>query len=120
MSGAAQVCVHKTEFALSTGGSFLVPKGNMYSFTNLSSKRDLILFFVQSRQQEGSASTSSASAASTPVPTGSKGTTVEAAQAAAQAAAAAATAAKPKSKSKPKSRSAASRTTRRSSTFTAA
>ncbi|KAF9315451.1 hypothetical protein BG003_002998 [Podila horticola] len=120
MSGAAQVCVHKTEFALSTGGSFLVPKGNMYSFTNLSSKRDLILFFVQSRQQEGSASTSSASAASTPVPTGSKGTTVEAAQAAAQAAAAAATAAKPKSKSKPKSRSAASRTTRRSSTSTAA
>ncbi|KAG0025480.1 hypothetical protein BGZ81_007116 [Podila clonocystis] len=124
VSGAAQVCVNKTEFALSTGGSFLIPKGNLYSFTNLSSKRDLILFFVQSRQQEGMAVlSSSASAASTPVPTASKGTTVEAAQAAAQAAAAAATAAKPKPKPKPKPKSKAAtstRTTRRSSASTAA
>ncbi|KAF9303269.1 hypothetical protein BGZ74_004069 [Mortierella antarctica] len=119
ISGAAQVCVNKTEFALSTGGSFLIPKGNVYSFTNLSSKRDLILFFVQSRQQEGAAAaTSAASGASTPVLTGSKGTTVEYAQAAAQAAAAAAaTAAKPKPKAKPKSK--ATRTTRRRSTSAA-
>ncbi|KAG0083481.1 hypothetical protein BGZ92_010746 [Podila epicladia] len=114
ISGAAQVCVNKTEFALSTGGSFLIPKGNIYSFTNLSSKQDLILFFVQSRQQEGTTVTSS-SGASTPVLTGSKGTTVEDAQAAAQTAAET----KPKPKPKPKSKS-KTRTTRRGSTSTAA
>ncbi|KAI9236682.1 MAG: Mif2/CENP-C like-domain-containing protein [Podila humilis] len=125
VSGAAQACVNKTEFAVSTGGCVMVPRGNPYSFTNLSSKRDLILFFVQSKQADAQgSSTSTTSEASTPTLTyTSKGTTMAEAAAAASAAAAAAVAAtaKPKPKTKSRSKAApATRKTRRSSEPTAA
>ncbi|KAF9019126.1 hypothetical protein BGZ52_003717 [Haplosporangium bisporale] len=125
VSGAAQACVNKTEFAVSTGGCVMVPRGNPYSFTNLSSKRDLILFFVQSKQADAQgSSTSTTSETSIPTLTyTSKGTTMAEAAAAASAAATAAVAAtaKPKPKTKSRSKAApATRKTRRSSEPTAA
>ncbi|KAG9326475.1 hypothetical protein KVV02_001654 [Mortierella alpina] len=46
--GLVRVTVHESEFVLSTGGRFLVPRGNRYSITNLS-RNECRLFFVQSK-----------------------------------------------------------------------
>ncbi|KAF9581082.1 hypothetical protein BGW38_002027 [Lunasporangiospora selenospora] len=40
-----------TEFVISTGGRFMIPRGNQYSLTNVSTKRDCHLFFVQVKAQ---------------------------------------------------------------------
>ncbi|KAF9090656.1 hypothetical protein BGX23_005829 [Mortierella sp. AD031] len=68
IQGLVQVNVHESQFVLSTGGRFLVPRGNTYSIVNLSSKEST-LFFVQTKAQspntaETVATASKASAAS--------------------------------------------------------
>ncbi|KAG0202887.1 hypothetical protein BGX28_004732 [Mortierella sp. GBA30] len=60
IQGLVRVTVHESEFVLSTGGRFLVPRSNQYSIKNLSRKESL-LFFVQSKTQD----TSSGKSAST-------------------------------------------------------
>ncbi|KAK3846359.1 MAG: hypothetical protein J3R72DRAFT_520163 [Linnemannia gamsii] len=67
IKGLVQVKVHETQFVLSTGGRFLVPRGNTYSIVNLSTKEST-LFFVQTkppRLETTDTSTASSSAAAT-------------------------------------------------------
>ncbi|KAF9126878.1 hypothetical protein BGW39_006280 [Mortierella sp. 14UC] len=67
IKGLVQVNVHETQFVLSTGGRFLVPRGNTYSIVNLSTK-DSTLFFVQTkppRPDTTDTSSSSATASTT-------------------------------------------------------
>ncbi|RDX46946.1 hypothetical protein OH76DRAFT_1442600 [Lentinus brumalis] len=49
IQGAVQFCVHKTNFVLSTGGMFMVPRGNIYYIQNIC-ERDAKLFFAQARK----------------------------------------------------------------------
>ncbi|KAI0723819.1 Mif2/CENP-C like-domain-containing protein [Cerioporus squamosus] len=49
IQGAVQFCVHKTNFVLSTGGMFMVPRGNIYYIQNICD-RDAKLFFAQARK----------------------------------------------------------------------
>lgn len=49
IKGLIQVKVHKSQFVVSTGGRFLVPRGNTYSIVNISNKEST-LFFVQTKQ----------------------------------------------------------------------
>lgn len=49
IKGLVQVKVHETEFVVSTGGRFLVPRGNTYSILNVSTKEST-LFFIQTNQ----------------------------------------------------------------------
>ncbi|KAF9899510.1 hypothetical protein BX616_003007 [Lobosporangium transversale] len=48
IKGIVQVTVHETEFVVSTGGHFIVPRGNQYGIRNRS-KKESLLFFVQSK-----------------------------------------------------------------------
>ncbi|KAF9366850.1 hypothetical protein BGX34_003950 [Mortierella sp. NVP85] len=47
--GIVEVTVHETQFVVSAGGRFLVPRGNKYRILNLSSSRSCQLFFVQTK-----------------------------------------------------------------------
>ncbi|CCM06441.1 uncharacterized protein FIBRA_08703 [Fibroporia radiculosa] len=49
IEGAVNFTVHQTSFVLTTGGMFLVPRGNMYFIQNISD-RDAKLFFAQARK----------------------------------------------------------------------
>ncbi|KAF8938625.1 hypothetical protein BGZ47_008481 [Haplosporangium gracile] len=49
IKGLVKVKVHESEFVVSTGGRFLVPRGNTYSIFNVSTKEST-LFFVQTKQ----------------------------------------------------------------------
>ncbi|KAH8106929.1 Mif2/CENP-C like-domain-containing protein [Cristinia sonorae] len=49
IEGAVNFKVHRTSFVLTTGGMFLVPRGNMYFIQNISD-RDAKLFFAQARK----------------------------------------------------------------------
>ncbi|KAI0345115.1 hypothetical protein BDW22DRAFT_1000002 [Trametopsis cervina] len=49
IEGAVAYKVHRTRFVLSTGGMFLVPRGNTYYIQNISD-RDAKLFFAQARE----------------------------------------------------------------------
>lgn len=49
IKGLVKVKVHESEFVVSTGGRFLVPRGNTYSILNVSTKEST-LFFVQTKQ----------------------------------------------------------------------
>ncbi|KAF9203553.1 hypothetical protein BGZ49_006288 [Haplosporangium sp. Z 27] len=53
--GLVQVTVHETDFVVSTGGRFLVPRGNQYGIINLS-KKESTLFFTQNKSKGTSAS----------------------------------------------------------------
>ncbi|KAG0278925.1 hypothetical protein BGZ95_002770 [Linnemannia exigua] len=71
IKGLVQVKIHETQFVLSTGGRFLVPRGNTYSIVNLSTKEST-LFFVQTkppRPETTNANTASFSAAATSITT---------------------------------------------------
>ncbi|KAF9359881.1 hypothetical protein BGX26_011171 [Mortierella sp. AD094] len=50
MKGLVQVTIHETDFVVSTGGRFLVPRGNQYGISNLS-KKESTLFFTQNKIQ---------------------------------------------------------------------
>ncbi|KAF9995629.1 hypothetical protein BGZ79_010687 [Entomortierella chlamydospora] len=50
IKGVVQVTVHETDFVVSTGGRFLVPRGNQYGISNLS-KKESMLFFTQNKIQ---------------------------------------------------------------------
>ncbi|KAF9943518.1 hypothetical protein BGZ65_000885, partial [Modicella reniformis] len=50
--GIAEATVHETEFVVTTGGRFLVPRGNQYGIVNLSDKNPCQLFFVQVRSAD--------------------------------------------------------------------
>lgn len=68
IKGLVQVKVHESQFVVSTGGRFLVPRGNTYSIVNISNKEST-LFFVQTKQpplnSTETITTSSAAATST-------------------------------------------------------
>ncbi|KAG0278116.1 hypothetical protein BGZ96_002540 [Linnemannia gamsii] len=68
IKGLVQVKVHESQFVVSTGGRFLVPRGNTYSIVNISNKEST-LFFVQTKQPRPDTTeiiaTSSSAAAST-------------------------------------------------------
>ncbi|KAG0296106.1 hypothetical protein BGZ98_001108, partial [Dissophora globulifera] len=49
--GLVQVTINKTDFVVSTGGRFLVPRGNVYGVKNLSQSESL-LFFVQAKTKD--------------------------------------------------------------------
>ncbi|KAH9900941.1 Mif2/CENP-C like-domain-containing protein [Cubamyces lactineus] len=49
IQGAVKFAVHKTNFVLSTGGMFMVPRGNVYNIQNICD-RDAKLFFAQARK----------------------------------------------------------------------
>ncbi|KAH7914014.1 Mif2/CENP-C like-domain-containing protein [Hygrophoropsis aurantiaca] len=49
IEGAVSVVIHKTPFIITTGGMFLVPRGNTYHIQNISD-RDAKIFFTQARQ----------------------------------------------------------------------
>ncbi|KAG9064593.1 hypothetical protein KI688_002851 [Linnemannia hyalina] len=49
IKGLVQVKVHESDFVISTGGRFLVPRGNTYSILNISTKEST-LFFVQTKE----------------------------------------------------------------------
>ncbi|GLB34531.1 putative mif2/CENP-C like [Lyophyllum shimeji] len=51
LEGAVEATIHKTSYAISAGGVFLVPRGNDYSIRNISDK-DAKLFFTQARKEE--------------------------------------------------------------------
>ncbi|KAF8077559.1 Mif2/CENP-C like-domain-containing protein [Lyophyllum atratum] len=51
LEGAVEATIHRTSYAVSTGGAFLVPQGNDYSIRNISDK-DAKLFFTQARKEE--------------------------------------------------------------------
>ncbi|KAI1309161.1 hypothetical protein EDD11_004123 [Mortierella claussenii] len=50
IKGLVQVTVNETNFILSTGGRFVVPRGNQYGILNRS-KKESTLFFVQTKSQ---------------------------------------------------------------------
>ncbi|KAF5369177.1 hypothetical protein D9615_009954 [Tricholomella constricta] len=49
LEGAVEVTIHRTSYAVSTGGVFLIPRGNDYSIRNITDK-DAKLFFAQARK----------------------------------------------------------------------
>ncbi|KAI8989830.1 Mif2/CENP-C like-domain-containing protein [Trametes punicea] len=49
IQGAVKFAVHKSNFILSTGGMFMVPRGNVYYIQNIC-ERDAKLFFAQARK----------------------------------------------------------------------
>ncbi|THH23100.1 hypothetical protein EUX98_g8078 [Antrodiella citrinella] len=49
LEGAVNFKVHRTSFVITTGGMFLVPRGNMYFIQNISD-REAKLFFAQARK----------------------------------------------------------------------
>ncbi|GJJ15569.1 hypothetical protein Clacol_009847 [Clathrus columnatus] len=49
IEGAIECKIHRTSFILSTGGTFIVPRGNQYYIKNICS-RDVKLFFTQARK----------------------------------------------------------------------
>ncbi|KAH7929654.1 hypothetical protein BV22DRAFT_1002305 [Leucogyrophana mollusca] len=49
IEGAVSVVIHKTPFIVTSGGMFLVPRGNNYHIQNISD-RDAKIFFTQARQ----------------------------------------------------------------------
>ncbi|KAI0331063.1 hypothetical protein GY45DRAFT_1322755 [Cubamyces sp. BRFM 1775] len=49
IQGAIKFAVHKSNFVLSTGGMFMVPRGNVYNIQNICD-RDAKLFFAQARK----------------------------------------------------------------------
>ncbi|KAF9053118.1 Mif2/CENP-C like-domain-containing protein [Panaeolus papilionaceus] len=51
IEGAVNFKIHNTSMILSTGGMFMVPRGNMYLIENISN-RDARLFFTQARKVE--------------------------------------------------------------------
>ncbi|KAF9434640.1 hypothetical protein BGZ76_007677 [Entomortierella beljakovae] len=53
IKGLVQVTVHETDFVVSTGGRFLVPRGNQYKISNIS-KKESMLFFTQNKTQNSS------------------------------------------------------------------
>ncbi|KAF9138405.1 hypothetical protein BG015_002394 [Linnemannia schmuckeri] len=61
IKGLVQVKVHESEFVVSTGGRFLVPRGNTYSILNVSTKEST-LFFVQTKQPRPDATETTATA----------------------------------------------------------
>ncbi|KAI9571275.1 Mif2/CENP-C like-domain-containing protein [Boletus coccyginus] len=48
IQGAVSVFIHETSFIITTGGMFLVPRGNTYYIENIA-ERDAKLFFTQAR-----------------------------------------------------------------------
>ncbi|KAF9227596.1 hypothetical protein BS17DRAFT_764046 [Gyrodon lividus] len=48
IQGAVSVSIHETNFIITTGGMFLVPRGNTYYIENIA-ERDAKLFFTQAR-----------------------------------------------------------------------
>ncbi|KAF8136651.1 Mif2/CENP-C like-domain-containing protein [Boletus edulis] len=48
IQGAVSVFIHETSFIITTGGMFLVPRGNTYYIENIA-ERDARLFFTQAR-----------------------------------------------------------------------
>ncbi|KIL00092.1 hypothetical protein PAXRUDRAFT_822039 [Paxillus rubicundulus Ve08.2h10] len=48
IQGAVSVFIHETNFIITTGGMFLVPRGNTYYIENIA-ERDAKLFFTQAR-----------------------------------------------------------------------
>ncbi|KAG9318735.1 Mif2/CENP-C like-domain-containing protein [Chiua virens] len=48
IQGAVSVFIHETSFIITTGGMFLVPRGNTYYIQNIA-ERDAKLFFTQAR-----------------------------------------------------------------------
>ncbi|KAF9932502.1 hypothetical protein FBU30_008075 [Linnemannia zychae] len=65
IKGLVQVNVHKSQFVLSTGGRFLVPRGNTYSIVNLSNKEST-LFFVQTKPSQPSTAETNTMSSSAP------------------------------------------------------
>ncbi|KAG5643221.1 hypothetical protein DXG03_001344 [Asterophora parasitica] len=49
LEGAVEATIHRTSYAVSTGGVFLVPRGNDYTIRNISSQ-PAKLFFTQARK----------------------------------------------------------------------
>ncbi|KAI0748437.1 Mif2/CENP-C like-domain-containing protein [Daedaleopsis nitida] len=49
IQGAVKFCIHETNFVLSTGGMFMVPRGNVYYIQNICD-REARLFFAQARK----------------------------------------------------------------------
>ncbi|KAH9852741.1 Mif2/CENP-C like-domain-containing protein [Lenzites betulinus] len=49
IQGAIKFAVHQSNFILATGGSFMVPRGNVYHITNICD-REAKLFFAQARK----------------------------------------------------------------------
>lgn len=49
IEGAVKVTIHKSHFVVSTGGSFIVPRGNVYQIANIL-ETETKLFFAQSRK----------------------------------------------------------------------
>ncbi|CAL1705436.1 unnamed protein product [Somion occarium] len=49
VQGAVDVHIHQTLYRITTGGSFMVPRGNVYHIRN-AGRRDAILFFAQARK----------------------------------------------------------------------
>ncbi|ORX88730.1 hypothetical protein K493DRAFT_319237 [Basidiobolus meristosporus CBS 931.73] len=49
ISGACRVTIHNTTFDISTGGQFLIPRGNQYQIENIAPV-ELRLFFAQARE----------------------------------------------------------------------
>ncbi|KZS92465.1 hypothetical protein SISNIDRAFT_455662 [Sistotremastrum niveocremeum HHB9708] len=49
IEGAVQFKVHRTSYILAPGGTFIVPRGNMYYIENIG-QRDAKLFFAQARK----------------------------------------------------------------------
>ncbi|RUS14235.1 Mif2/CENP-C like-domain-containing protein [Endogone sp. FLAS-F59071] len=47
--GSVHVTIHKTHFTISTGGQFIVPRGNQYRIVNVAN-RESRLFFAQARE----------------------------------------------------------------------
>jgi hypothetical protein len=56
MQGIVEATVHETQFVVSAGGRFLVPRGNQYAISNLSDKKNCLLFFVQTKSAESTQS----------------------------------------------------------------
>ncbi|KAG5650631.1 hypothetical protein H0H81_011544 [Sphagnurus paluster] len=52
IEGAVEATIHHTSYAISTGGVFLVPRGNTYSIRNICDK-DAKLIFTQARRVRG-------------------------------------------------------------------
>ncbi|KAF9908363.1 hypothetical protein EC991_009915 [Linnemannia zychae] len=73
IKGLVQVHVHETQFVLSAGGRFLVPRGNTYSIVNLSTK-DSTLFFVQTKPPRADTAEISSSSGTTSTTTGNGNT----------------------------------------------
>ena len=49
VQGAVRVLVHRTEFTISQGGFFMIPRGNSYQINNLT-EVEAFLVFMQARE----------------------------------------------------------------------